>query len=125
MRARLRWEHGKETLTILNVIDIGMHLDWLTATEDILKALLDSKENGNVIGITALSFGPTMIMTAVDDVVDVKNDKIVLLKETDLLGIKLPESELLLSEIVRVHPLRTKYNDPFHARLRGERPDPA
>jgi hypothetical protein len=75
-----------------------------------------------VIGITALSFGPSMIMTAVDDIIEVKNDKIVLLKETDLLGIRLPESQLLLSEIVRVHPLRTKYNDPFHVQLRGETP---
>ena len=99
---------------------IDTSLEWLTSTEEILKALLASKENGNVIGITALSFGPTMIMTAVDDVIDVKNDKIVLLRETDLLGIRLPESELLLSEIVRVHPLRTKFNDPFHVRLRGD-----
>jgi hypothetical protein len=94
-------------------------LQWIYNTEEILQALLVSKETGNVIGITALSFGPTMAMTAVDDVIDVKNDKIVLLKENDLLGIRLPESEILLSEIVRVYPLKTKYNDPFHVRLRA------
>ena len=93
--------------------------DWITATSDIERVLIESKENGNVVGITALSFGPTMIMTAVDDIIEVKNDKIVLLKEKDLLGIQLPESELLLSEIVKVLPLKTKYNDPFHVNLRG------
>lgn len=100
---------------------IDHQLHWITTSEEILKELVHSKENGNVIGITALSFGPTLLMTAVEDIIDVKNDKIVVLKEYDLLGLRLPESELLLSEIVRVHPLRTKYNDPFHVHLRGYR----
>lgn len=98
-------------------------IQWITDAAEILKVLIDSKENGNVIGITALSFGPTIAMTAVDDIVDVKNDKIVLLRENDLLGIKLAESEVLLSEIVSVYPLKTKYNDPFHVRLRDYRKD--
>jgi hypothetical protein len=97
---------------------------WLSSPPDILKALLESKENGNVVGINALSLGPAMIMTAVDDVVEVRNDSIVLLKETDLLGIRLPETEILLSEIVGVFPMRTNFNDPFHVRLRGEQPGP-
>jgi hypothetical protein len=95
-----------------------LELQWVTSTPEILKELLHSRDHGNVIGITALSLGPSMVMTAVEDVIDIKNDKIVLLKEIDLLGIKIPECDLLLSEIVKVHPLRTKYNDPFHVRLR-------
>jgi len=104
-------------------LELEQTLEWVTNTEEILKILLDSKVNGNVVGITALSFGPTIAMTAVDDIIDVKNDKIVLLKENDLLGIRLTESEILLSEIVRVCPLKTKYNDPFHVRLRDYRRD--
>jgi hypothetical protein len=104
-------------------LELEQTLQWTTNTEEILKILSDSKANGNVIGINALSFGPTIAMTAVDDIVDVKNDKIVLLKEIDLLGIKLSESEILLSEIVSVCPLKTKYNDPFHVRLRDYRRD--
>ena len=98
-------------------------LDHLTTTEEILKELLHSKDNHNVIGIHALSFGPRMIMTAVEDIVDIKNDKIIVLKENDLLGIPLPESEILLSEIVQVHPFSTKYDDPFHIQLRAHKRD--
>jgi len=101
-----------------SMVQAEQELDWVTSTNEILKVLRHSRDNGNVVGITALPLGPAMIMTAVDDIIDVKNDKIVLLKETDLLGIALPESEILLSEIVKVHELRTKYNDPFHVQLR-------
>lgn len=92
-----------------------------TSTEEILKILWESKENGTVVGITALSLGPAAIMTAIEEIIDIKNDKIVVLKEPDLLGIRLSESEILLSEIVHACPLRTKYDDPFHIHLRGFR----
>lgn len=36
---------------------------------DSLKELISIKENGNVIGITAISIGPSMVMTAVDDII--------------------------------------------------------
>jgi len=97
----------------------------LKTPEDILNALYSSKINGNVIGITALSLGPAMIMAAVDDIMDVKNDKIIILRDTDLLGIKLPETELLLSEIVWVYPFKTLFDDPFHVQLRERKDEPA
>jgi hypothetical protein len=96
-------------------------LHWVTSTPDILRELFHSRDHGNVIGITALSLGPSMVMTAVEDIIEVKNDMIVLLKEIDLLGIKIPECDLLLTEIVKVHALRTKYNDPFHVQLRDHK----
>lgn len=102
-------------------LNIEQALAGTTSSDEILKILIDSKDNGTAVGLTALSLGPTIVMTAVDDIIDVKNDKIVLLKELDLLGIRLPESELLLSEIVKVYPLKTKYYDPFHVHLREHR----
>lgn len=93
-------------------------LRYLNHPQEILRALMDSKENGNVIGIFALSLGPIMIMTAVDDIVEIKNDYLIVLKEQDLLGIPVPEEQIFLKEIVRVHPFKTLYNDPFHVRLR-------
>ncbi|MBT1701685.1 hypothetical protein [Chryseosolibacter indicus] len=100
-------------------------LSYVTSTEEILKVLTQSLENGNVIGINALSIGPSMVMTAVEDIIDIKNDKIVVLKETDLLGIRIPEPEILLSEIVKVHLMRTLYDDPFHVQLREHKRDNA
>lgn len=93
-------------------------LNYVTSTDEILKVLMQSLQHGNVISITALSIGPTMVMTAVEDIIDIKNDKIVVLKETDLLGIKIPETEVLLSEIVKVHLMKTLFDDPFHKQLR-------
>jgi hypothetical protein len=86
-----------------------------------LQALLTSKEHGNAVGILSSSFGPAIIMTAVDDLIDVENSKFVLLKENDVLGIRLPHPVLSLDEIVKVCLLRAKYNDPFHVRLSGPR----
>jgi hypothetical protein len=85
---------------------------------EIVEALKHSREHGNVIGICAISLGPSMIMTAVEDILEIKHDKLIFLKETDLLGIKVPEQQIFLSEIVRVHPFRTQFDDPFHVQLR-------
>jgi hypothetical protein len=90
----------------------------ITDPKEILVELKQSLENGTVIGICAISMGPGMIMTAVDDILEIKNDWLIVLKETDLLGIKVPEDQIMLSEIVRVHPFRTRFDDPFHVQLR-------
>src|SRR5688572_11589055 len=94
---------------------------YITTPEEILRELKYSKANGNVVGICALSMGPGMIMTAVDDIIDIKNDKLIVIKETDLLGMRVPEEQIFLSEIVRIHPFRTQFNDPFHVQLRENR----
>jgi hypothetical protein len=93
-------------------------MTYVSGPDEILAELTHSKTFGNVIGIFAISLGPIMIMTAVDDIVDIKNDKLIILKETDLLGTKLPEDQIFLSEIVRVHAFKTRFDDPFHVRLR-------
>lgn len=100
------------------IMEVDQKLNYLTKPDDILKELEHSKSHGNVVGIFALSIGPSMIMTAVDEIIDIKNDKLIVLKETDLLGMKVPEEQIMLSEIVRVHPFRTHFDDPFHVQLR-------
>jgi hypothetical protein len=104
-------------------VQLEHQFQYLSKPEDIIRELEHSKIHGNVIGICALSLGPTMIMTAVEEILEIKNDFLIELKETDLLGIKLPEGQILLSEIVRVHPFRTHFNDPFHVQLREMKRD--
>jgi hypothetical protein len=94
-------------------------MTYVNNPDEILEELQHSKTFGNVVGIFAISLGPIMIMTAVDDIVDIKHDKLIVLKETDLLGIKVPEEQIFLSEIVRVHSFKTHFDDPFHVRLRA------
>lgn len=93
-------------------------LRYLNNPQEILRELVHSKDNGNVVGIFALSLGPIMIMTAVDDIIEIKNDYLIVLKEQDLLGMPIPEEQIFLKEIVRIHPFKTLYDDPFHVRLR-------
>jgi hypothetical protein len=97
-------------------------LTYVSGPDEILAELNHSKTFGNVIGIFAISLGPIMIMTAVDDIIEIKNDKIIILKETDLLGTKVPEEQIFLSEIVRVHAFKTRFDDPFHVKLRDSFP---
>ena len=97
------------------------HLTYVNNPEEIFREIRNSMIFGNVLGIFAISLGPIMIMTAVDDIIEIKNDKLIIIKETDLLGIKVPEEQILLSEIVRVHPFKTLFDDPFHVQLRESR----
>lgn len=99
-------------------VRVEENLTFVNQPEEIVKELNHSKNFGNVIGIFALSLGPIMMMTAVEDIIEIKNDKLIILKETDLLGIKIPEEQIFLSEIVRVHSFRTHFDDPFHVQLR-------
>ena len=100
-------------------VESSERLAYVNRPDDILSTLLQSKTFGTVVGIFAISLGPTMVMTAVDDIIDVKNDKIIVLRETDLLGLKLVDDQILLSEIVRVHSFKTLFDDPFHVKLRN------
>jgi hypothetical protein len=99
-------------------LEAEQQLQYVNKADEIVKELHHSKLHGNVLGICAISLGPSMIMTAVDEILEIKNDLLVFLKDTDLLGIKLPEVQIFLSEIVRVHPFRTLFDDPFHVQLR-------
>jgi len=98
-------------------------LEYASQSDEIVKALHHSKDYGNVLGICALSLGPNMIMTAVEQILEIKNDLLIVLRETDLLGLKLPEEQIFLSEIVRVHSFRTRFDDPFHVQLREMKRD--
>jgi hypothetical protein len=106
-------------------VRVEQPFNYVNSPEEIAKELFHSKNFGNVIGICAISLGPSMIMTAVEDILENKNDMLIVLKETDLLGMKLPEEQIMLSEIVRVHPFRTQFDDPFHVKLREMKRDPA
>jgi hypothetical protein len=93
-------------------------LEYVNTPDEIIRELNHSKLYGNVLGICAISLGPAMIMTAVEDIMEIKNDFLIVLKDTDLLGMKLAEEQILLSEIVRVHAFKTLFDDPFHVQLR-------
>lgn len=86
----------------------------ITEPRSILHELINSRENGNVIGIWSSSLGTGLYMCAVENILDddVEHDKVVILKEKDLNGIPLPVHVLFLQDIEKVFPLKTIYEDP-------------
>ena len=85
----------------------------ITEPRSILHELINSRENGNVIGIWSPSLGTGLYMCAVENILDddVEHDKVVILKEKDLNGIPLPVHVLFLQDIEKVFPLKTIYED--------------
>ena len=86
----------------------------ITEPKSILHELINSRENGNVIGIWSPSLGTGLYMCAVENILDdeVEHDKVIVLKENDLNGIPLPVHVLFLQDIEKVFPLKTLYKDP-------------
>lgn len=85
----------------------------VTTTSAILKELIHSKENGNVLGIWSSVFKNVVCLTAVDDIIDVEisDDKLVLLKKIDLQGVCLNNNRIYLSEIRKVISFNAAYNE--------------
>lgn len=81
---------------------------------NILDELVNSRENGNVIGIWAPSLGTGLYMCAVESILDdeIEHDKVIVLKEKDLNGVPLQAHVLFLQEIEKVFPFKTLYSDP-------------
>lgn len=84
-----------------------------TSSSAIIKELLHSKENGNVVGIWGGAFNQIVCLTAVEDIIDVEiaNDKLIILKKLDLQGIYLNNNMINLSEIEKVISFNASYNE--------------
>ena len=79
----------------------------------ILEELIQSRENGNVIGIWASSLGPGLHMCAVENIMDddVEHDKVIILKDNDVKGVPLQAHVLFLQEIEKIYPMKTLYDE--------------
>lgn len=87
----------------------------ITDYNGILRELIRSKESGNVIAISAEPFGHLTYLTAVEDIRDFGGDiveeKVVILKKVDLEGKPIDNNQLFLSDITKIQPFHTKYNE--------------
>lgn len=87
-------------------------------TDALLHKLNRSKENGSVIAIwakAALPFRDIVLLTAVENIIDVEivNDKLIILKKTDLRGIPITRNQIYLKEIEKVISFTASYNEHF------------
>jgi hypothetical protein len=88
-------------------------LEFTTATEEILRILIHSKEYGNVIGISSLHLGAGIFITAVEKII-LDYETIVQLKPYDVNGRRLEKNTLKLTEITSACAFRSRFEKLYH-----------
>ena len=85
----------------------------LTSPAAILSELKHSMKNGNVVGIWSGLYKHRVFLTAVEHIIDAEiiNDKLIILKSIDLQGIARHDNRIYLSEIEKLIPFNTKYDE--------------
>jgi hypothetical protein len=93
--------------------------DFIIHHQEILQALVNSKNNETAIGVYSLSLGTTMYITGVDNIDDSENP-IITFKKYDMSGHIFERSTLHLSEIVSVCPFTSPLKNPFLESLEND-----
>jgi len=88
-------------------------LEFTTATEEILRILIHSKEYGNVIGVSSPVLGAGIFITAVEKII-LDYETIVQLKPYDVNGGLLEKSILKLTDITSACAFRSRYEKLYH-----------
>ena len=89
--------------------------DFVTDQREVLKALLDSKDNGTAIGIKAKSLGDGMFVTGIEDILigDGAENTRIILKGYDFTGHVLETNAILLTDIDGVCSFASKFGNPI------------
>jgi hypothetical protein len=87
-------------------------LDLAKSSSDILKILIESKENGNTIGISSPLLGEGFFITAVEDIILEEGETTILFKPFDVTGFMLPTNRLKLGEVDAACPLISRFQNP-------------
>lgn len=88
-------------------------LEFVCASEEILRLLIHSKEYGNVIAISSPVLGAGIFITAVERVI-LDYEVVVGLKPSDVNGIPLSKNILKLTDITCACAFRSSYEKVFH-----------
>src|SRR5688572_17996382 len=101
-----------------NIADLA----FITEREEILNALLESKDHGTVVGISAAILGNGVFLTAVENVVVTSSDDfIITLKGYDVTGYILERNKIRLSDIRAICRFQSKFKNPYLKELTGDR----
>ena len=80
---------------------------------EILKALLDSKENGTMVALAVPCIGAGVFITAVEDLFINDDESFIQVKNFDVTGRIIEKTKIALKEIVGACPLHSKWENPF------------
>ena len=86
--------------------------DLVTDSQLVLQMLINSKEDGNSIGVASPALGPGVIMTEVEDIILVDGDSIIRFRPFDSTGHFLDTPFVSLREITGVFPLKSEFPNP-------------
>src|SRR6187551_1890270 len=86
-------------------LNVGENLNVRSEPQEILQALLDSKQSGTAIGIISSALGSDIFTTTVEDIIIHENATLIVLKRFDTTGYILPSYKINLLEILGVWPL--------------------
>lgn len=96
-------------------------LNLAKSSSEILKIIIESKENGNTIGISSPLLGEGFFITAVEDIILEDGETIILVKPFDVTGFLLPTNHLTLGDIDAACPLISTFKNPVLRNLDKER----
>ena len=88
-------------------------LEFVTASEEILRILIHSKEYGNVVGISSPFLGAGIFITAVEKVI-LDYEVVVVLKAKDVNGRRLERNTLKLTDITCACSFRSRFEKLYH-----------
>jgi hypothetical protein len=97
-------------------------LCFLSAPQDVLNALNESKEQGTCIGIKCPALGDDILITAVDEITSDQGEPLIHFKYYDSSGYILPSHKARLSEIDLVCPFSTPFTNPYLNNIDKEKP---
>ena len=83
-----------------------------SSSSEILRILISSKEEAKSIAISSERLGPGFLITAVEDIILVEGETIILFKPFDVTGFILPTNKLRLADIAAVCPLNSEFENP-------------
>jgi len=91
-------------------------LEFVTASEDILRVLIHSKEYGNVIGVSSPFLGAGIFITVVEKII-LDYEVVVQLKPYDVNGTSLDKNLLRLSEITCACAFKSRFDKLYHKQV--------
>lgn len=90
--------------------------------QEILKALLDSKEKGTMIALAVPSIGAGVFITSVDDLFLNDEETFIQLKSFDITGRIIERTKIPIREIIGACPLKSQWENPYLKNLQNDDP---
>lgn len=107
--------------SVRSAVQLYVDKEFITSSDTILQELVHSKINGNMIGISSPVLGAGMFITAIEDILLEGKRSIIVLKRYDITGHFLATNKVLLDKITAVCPFKSKFENPFLAKVAGDR----